>query len=105
MKPDEHDFPAEKLAALRTARRLVDFWNIEPHELSGPLPPPPPPAGPLPPRYRHPVSGLTWDGQGEHPPWLRDALLKEGYTVDELKRAVHAGPAADGAAADEGTAG
>jgi hypothetical protein len=34
------------------------------------------------------VSGETWDGQGEHPQWLRDALLKEGYTVDALKRAV-----------------
>ena len=60
------------------------------------------PAGPpIPPetlaiRYRHPVSGDTWDGQGDHPPWLRDALLKQGYTVDELKRAVNEGGAPDG---------
>jgi DNA-binding protein H-NS len=89
MKLDD-DYPPEKLAALRTVRKLVEFWNISPQELGGPLPlaPPPPPAAPLAIRYRHPVSGETWDGQGEHPAWLREALLKQGYTVDELKRAV-----------------
>ena len=85
----EDDYPPEKLAALRTVRKLVEFWDISPQELRGPLPTPPPPTpGTLPIRYRHPVSGETWDGQGEHPAWLRDALLKEGYTVEELKRAV-----------------
>jgi DNA-binding protein H-NS len=90
MKLEDDDYPPEKLAALRTVRKLVEFWNITPQELRGPLPPPPPPppAGTLPIRYRHPVSGETWDGQGEHPPWLRAALLQEGYTVDQLKRAV-----------------
>jgi len=93
MKPVEDDFPPEKLAALRTVRKLVEFWQITPQELGGPLPPPPAPA-PVPTgiRYRHPVSGEIWDGQGEHPQWLRDALLKEGYTVEELKRAVAATP-------------
>ena len=89
MKPEDDDYPPEKLAALRTVRKLVDFWNISLHELRGPMPPAPPaPAVPSAIRYRHPVSGETWDGQGEHPPWLRDALLKQGYTVEELKRAV-----------------
>jgi DNA-binding protein H-NS len=89
MKLDDDDYPPEKLAALRTVRKLVEFWNITSQELRGPLPPsPPPPVGPSTIRYRHPVSGETWDGQGEHPPWLRDALLKQGYTVDELRRAV-----------------
>ena len=99
MKPEDDDYPPEKLAALRTVRKLVEFWNITPQELRGPMPsaPPPPPAGALPIRYRHPVSGETWDGQGEHPAWLREALLKQGYTVDELKRAV-AQPAGDDAA-------
>jgi len=89
MKPED-DYSPEKLAALRTVRKLVEFWQIRPQELRGPLPPPPPPppAGPVTIRYRHPVTGETWDGQGEHPQWLRDALLKEGYTVDALKRAV-----------------
>ena len=99
MKLDDDDYPPEKLAALRTVRKLVEFWNISPQELRGPLPPAPPPPvpGALPIRYRHPVSGETWDGQGEHPAWLRDALLKQGYTVDELKRAVTQ-PAGDDAA-------
>ena len=99
MKLEDDDYPPEKLAALRTVRKLVEFWNITPQELRGPLPPasPPPPAGALPIRYRPPVSGETWDGQGEHPAWLREALLKQGYTVDELKRAV-AQPAGDDAA-------
>ena len=90
MKLEDDDYPPEKLAALRTVRKLVEFWNITPQELRGPLPssPPPPPQAALAIRYRHPVSGETWDGQGEHPAWLREALLKQGYTVDELKRAV-----------------
>ena len=90
MKIEDDDYPPEKLAALRTVRKLVEFWNITPQELCAPMPPAPPPrpvAG-RPIRYRHPVSGQTWDGQGEHPEWLREALLKQGYTVDELKRAV-----------------
>jgi DNA-binding protein H-NS len=99
MKPEDDAYPPEKLAALRTVRKLVEFWQILPQELHGPPPPPPPPVGPVAIRYRHPVSGATWDGQGEHPQWLRDALLKEGYTVEELKRAVADGP---GAAHDEG---
>jgi DNA-binding protein H-NS len=92
MKPeDDADYPPEKLAALRTVRKLVEFWQISPQELRGPMPPaPPPPAAGAPIRYRHPRSGEVWDGQGEHPQWLRDALLKEGYTVDELRRAVSA---------------
>ena len=93
MKPVEDDFPPEKLAALRTVRKLVEFWQITPQELGGPLPPPSAPTpAPTSIRYRHPVSGEIWDGQGEHPQWLRDALLKEGYTVEELKRAVVAAP-------------
>ena len=89
MKSEAPDYPPEKLAALRTARKLVEFWNISPQELRAPMPPaPPPPAVAQAIRYRHPVSGDTWDGQGEHPAWLREALLKQGYTVDELKRAV-----------------
>ena len=88
MKFDD-DYPPEKLAALRTVRKLVEFWNITPQELRAPLPPPvPSQSARMPIRYRHPVSGHTWDGQGEHPEWLREALLKQGYTVDELKRAV-----------------
>ena len=89
MTTAEDDYPPEKLAALRTVRKLVEFWDIQPEELHGPLPiAAPAPAVARPPRYRHPVHGATWDGTGEHPQWLRDALLKEGYTVEELRRAV-----------------
>jgi DNA-binding protein H-NS len=93
MKPEDDAYPPEKLAALRTVRKLVEFWQIRPQELRGPPPAPPPPASPAAIRYRHPVTGETWDGQGEHPQWLRDALLKEGYTVEALKRAVAEPPA------------
>ena len=89
MTPEDDEYPPEKLAALRTVRKLVEFWQISPQELRGPMPPAPPkPAAAVGIRYRHPKSGEVWDGQGEHPQWLRDALLKEGYTVDELRRAV-----------------
>jgi DNA-binding protein H-NS len=95
MKPED-DYPPEKLAALRTVRKLVEFWQITPRELREPLPPaPPPPPSSTGIRYRHPVTGDTWDGQGEHPAWLRDALLKQGYTVDELRRAVADAPLPD----------
>jgi DNA-binding protein H-NS len=79
----------ERAAVIHRIRMLVEYWGITAEELDGELPPPPAPAPacPLPVKYRHPASGETWDGQGEHPQWLRDALLKEGFTVDELRRA------------------
>ena len=45
-------------------------------------PPPPAPTGP---KYRHPLTQQTWDGLGLQPSWLKDALTREGYTVDELR--------------------
>lgn len=76
----------EQEAALRAIRKLIDFWRIEPEELASDVvfvAPPPPVA--IPPKYRHPVSGESWDGQGSQPPWLKEALTKQGYTVDELR--------------------
>lgn len=79
----------ERAAVIHRIRMLVEYWGITPEELEQPLEqlwaPPPPPPGPLPVKYRHPVTGETWDGEGSHPQWLRDALLKEGYTVEQLK--------------------
>ena len=69
MKPEDDDYPPEKLAALRTVRKLVEFWQILPQELCGPPPPAPaPPVVAATIRYRHPVSGETWDGQATR--WL-----------------------------------
>lgn len=81
---------AEQEAVLRSIRKLLDFWQISPDELGieeseaivRKVEPPPPPAGP---KYQHPRTGDTWNGEGSQPPWIREALTKEGYTVDELR--------------------
>ena len=79
---------AEQEAVLRSVRKLVDFWQIEAHELAMDAPArqavevAPPVRVP---KYRHPRTGDTWDGVGSQPEWLRLALTKEGYTVEELR--------------------
>ncbi|MGH6648298.1 H-NS family nucleoid-associated regulatory protein [Aquabacterium sp.] len=81
---------AEQEAVLRSIKKLLDFWQISPDELGieesttivRKAEPPPPPAGP---KYQHPRTGETWNGEGSQPPWIREALTKEGYTVDELR--------------------
>jgi len=85
----------ERAAVLARIEALMEYWGITVDDLLAPTPEPeaPPPAGPLPVKYRHPVSGETWDGQGPHPDWLRRALLKEGLRVDELRPAAEAPPA------------
>jgi DNA-binding protein H-NS len=78
----------EKEAVLHRIRTLMEFWGITPEELERePERPKPLPVVEKTIKYRHPVSGESWDGDGDHPEWLRKALLKEGFTVDELKRA------------------
>ena len=78
----------EQEAAVRAIRKLVDFWQITVDELDmGPQPvrvaaPPPAPRSP---KYRHPVTQKTWDGEGMQPEWLKDVLTREGYTVEELR--------------------
>lgn len=87
---------AEQEAVLRSVRKLIDFWQIEAHELGGiePAAPPAPPAElrPVRPRYRHPITGETWDGEGGQPEWLKAALTREGYTVEELRLPASAEP-------------
>jgi DNA-binding protein H-NS len=76
----------EKVAAIRKIRRLMDFWQIDPHELKGVVVTVPRRKAPVEThRYRHPITGDTWDGRGSQPDWLRAALIREGYTVDELR--------------------
>jgi len=94
LRCDEDGQEAERQVALRKIRRLMAFWRIEPHELRG-LPAPAPALEHMSVpeiRYRHPVTGATWNGQGPQPEWLREALIREGYTVDELRRAVTEAP-------------
>ena len=79
---------AEQQAVLRSIRQLVDFWQISPQELASDSAVVPsvehiePPSAP---KYRHPKSGETWDGVGSQPQWLKDALIREGYLVEELR--------------------
>lgn len=78
----------EQEAALRSIRKLIEFWRISPDELVFEAPPSPPkPVEPAPRvhTYRHPMSGETWNGKGAQPQWLREALTREGYTVEELR--------------------
>lgn len=83
--------PKEKTAIVHQIRTLMEYWSITPEELErasqhAPAAAPAPKA-PDPVKYRHPKTGDTWNGEGSHPQWLRDALLKEGYTVAELRAA------------------
>jgi DNA-binding protein H-NS len=81
----DHEDDAERIAAIRKIRKLMDFWRISPTELHG-RPAPHPQLGRITEiRYRHPITQEVWDGQGVQPQWLRDALIREGYTVDELR--------------------
>ncbi|MEY2730149.1 MAG: hypothetical protein RL584_1275 [Pseudomonadota bacterium] len=87
------DAQALRASALRQARRLVEFYRITPAELcaerapaTGADLPATPSEVPLI-KYRHPVTGETWDGEGPHPQWMRQALLHDGYRVDELRTA------------------
>jgi DNA-binding protein H-NS len=77
----------ERAAAIDRIRTLMDFWGITGEDLvstdaevTAYLRAPEASV-----KYRHPVSGATWNGRGEHPDWLRSALLKEGYRLDELR--------------------
>jgi DNA-binding protein H-NS len=86
------DAQALRASALRQARRLVEFYRMTPAELRGESAPAAATAAPATPKatvikYRHPVTGETWDGEGPHPPWMRQALLHDGYRVDELRTA------------------
>ena len=97
--PDFEVSPAQRAAVIHRIRTLMEYWSITPEDLerapdrkANGAPAPDPPV-----KYRHPVSGDTWDGVGSHPEWLRNALLKEGYTVQQLRDA--AAPREDDTAA------
>ena len=77
----------ERNAVIARIHALMEYWGITVADLLE-APPACEPAAPQtqpPIKYRHPVTGDTWNGQGPHPEWLRRALLQEGLRVDELK--------------------
>jgi len=82
-----------RASAMRQARWLIEFYRITPEELVPAVRAPEPEAmneaagapEARPVKYRHPVSGETWDGDGPHPQWMRQALLHDGYRVEELR--------------------
>lgn len=77
----------ERDAVIARIHALMEYWGITVADLVADAPASAPAASQslLPIKYRHPVTGDTWDGQGPHPEWLRHALLQEGLRVDELK--------------------
>jgi len=82
----------DKAAVISRIQMLMEFWGIQPEELEGgeavaPKAIPPQPTAPSGPKYMHPKTGEMWDGQGVQPQWLKDAVLKEGYLPEELRRA------------------
>ena len=74
----------ERSAVLARIHALMEYWGITLEDLLAD-PSPQAPLEPPPVKYRHPVTGETWDGQGPHPDWLRRALLQEGLRVEELR--------------------
>lgn len=69
----------------------MDFYRITPQELGQEVDQTHAEVGEASPpvRYRHPATGQTWDGRGPHPQWMRQALLQDGYRVDDLRVASH----------------
>ncbi len=86
--------PRQRAALIHRIRTLMEFWGITAHELQRhkavPARPVPVPASP---KYRHPTTGDTWNGLGPQPDWLRLALIKEGFTVEQLRQAAAAATA------------
>ncbi len=79
---------AEKAALVQQIRDLMAKWNIMPWELMGhgrrtlQVETSAPPAKV---KYRHPQTRQEWNGVGRQPQWLKDALIMEGLTVEQLR--------------------
>ncbi|MFZ2989253.1 H-NS family nucleoid-associated regulatory protein [Ideonella sp.] len=89
----------ERELVISRIESLMSFWGITLEDLERADASPAhgqAPSQPLPVKYVHPISGETWDGQGPHPEWLRHALLKEGFRVEELRPQVAAPEAGSG---------
>lgn len=86
----------DKAAVISRIQTLMEFWGITPEDLEAAeatekTRPAKQSTGQPPvssaPKYAHPRTGEVWDGQGMQPQWLKDAVLKEGYLVEELRKA------------------
>lgn len=86
MSTDERASTRQRAAVIHRIRTLMEFWGITVSELRRFRPEHVPQRLVLA-KYRHPTTGETWDGKGAQPNWLRAALLREGFTVDELRQA------------------
>jgi DNA-binding protein H-NS len=85
--PQPATSPRQRAAIIHRIRTLMEFWGITVTQLRHFKAKPPVQAPAASPKYRHPTTGATWDGQGPQPEWLRNALLKEGFTVEHLRQA------------------
>jgi DNA-binding protein H-NS len=102
--PQPSTSPRQRAAIIHRIRTLMEFWGITATQLRH-YKSKPSMQVPTSPKYRHPITGATWDGQGSQPEWLRKALLKEGFTVERLRQAAAAAtglPREDGADAAGG---
>lgn len=97
MSTDERASTRQRAAVIHRIRTLMEFWGITVSELRRFRPEHVPQRLVLA-KYRHPTTGETWDGKGTQPDWLRAALLREGFTVDELRQAAVAHVEVDGSA-------
>lgn len=79
---------AQKTALVLEIRALMAQWDIMPWELMGQgrrtLRTEPAPVR-VKVKYRHPQTREEWNGVGLQPQWLKDALIKEGLTVEQLR--------------------
>ena len=75
---------AKRRIVVHQLRQLVEYWGITERELARSRKRRRA-ATPMNHRYRHPVSGETWSGEGPQPEWLKTALVKDGYRVEELR--------------------
>lgn len=72
----------ERAEAIRWIQAQMADYGLTMEELkaAGCFDPPPPPPPPAPVCYRN-AEGLTWDGQGEMPSWLKRAV-NAGQSVE-----------------------
>lgn len=82
---------ARRRIVVHQLRQLVQFWDITEIELKRPSRPRRSAVSQTV-KYRHPVTGETWSGMGPQPGWLKTALVRDGYRVEDLRVEVDGQP-------------